>query len=45
LVAMLDPTLFTSRKEAVRVGTEGVHTGHTLLEAGSKKYVPRKPIT
>jgi len=39
LVAMLDPTLFTSRKEAVRVGTEGVHTGHTLLEAGSKNWV------
>ena len=39
MATILDPTLFTSRKEVVRVGTEGVLRGFTLLDKGLKKYV------
>ena len=39
LAALLDPTLFTFKKGAVRVETEGLCVGHTLLDLGLKKYV------
>jgi inosine-uridine nucleoside N-ribohydrolase len=39
MAALLDPTLFTFKKGAVRVETEGLCVGHTLLDMGLKKYV------
>ena len=42
MAALLDPSLFTFRKGVVRVETEGVCMGYTLLDRGLKKYVLRK---
>jgi len=39
MAALLDPSLFTFRKGAVRVETKGRCVGHTLLDYGLKKYV------
>lgn len=38
LAALLDPSLFTYRKGALRVETQGICTGHTLLDLGLKKW-------
>eukprot|EP00250_Pteridium_aquilinum_P010391 c19353_g1_i1 orf=103-1137(-) len=38
LAALLDPNLFTYRKGALRVETQGICTGHTLLDLGLKKW-------
>lgn len=38
-VALVRPDLFTYKKGVVRVETQGICTGHTLLDQGLKKYV------
>lgn len=39
MAALLDPSLFTFRKGAVRVETVGRCVGHTILDYGLKQYV------
>ncbi|KAG0589938.1 hypothetical protein KC19_1G058200 [Ceratodon purpureus] len=43
MAALLDPTLFTFKKGAVRVETEGLCVGHTLLDMGLKNWVGNNP--
>lgn len=38
-VALVRPDLFTYKKGVVRVETQGICAGHTLLDQGLKKYV------
>ena len=38
-VALVRPDLFTFKKGVVRVETQGICAGHTLLDQGLKKYV------
>ncbi|MCO5558841.1 hypothetical protein L7F22_012429 [Adiantum nelumboides] len=38
IAALLDPTLFTYRKGVLRVETQGICIGHTLLDLGLKKW-------
>ena len=38
-VALVRPDLFTYKKGVVRVETQGICVGHTLLDQGLKKYV------
>lgn len=38
LAALLDPSLFTYRKGALRVETQGICIGHTLLDLGLKRW-------
>lgn len=38
-VALVRPDLFTYRKGVVRVETQGICVGHTLLDQGLKKYI------
>jgi uridine nucleosidase len=36
--AVLHPEYFTFKKGVVRVETQGICTGHTLMDQGLKKY-------
>lgn len=38
-VALVQPDLFTYKTGVVRVETQGICTGHTLMDQGLKKYV------
>lgn len=38
-MALVKPDLFTFKKGVVRVETQGICVGHTLLDQGLKKYV------
>lgn len=38
-VALVRPDLFKYKKGVVRVETQGICTGHTLMDQGLKKYV------
>lgn len=37
-VALVCPDLFTYKRGVVRVETQGICTGHTLMDQGLKKY-------
>jgi uridine nucleosidase len=37
--ALVHPEYFTFKKGVVRVETQGICTGHTLMDHGLKKYV------
>jgi uridine nucleosidase len=37
-VALVRPDLFTYKKGVVRVETQGICVGHTLMDQGLKKY-------
>lgn len=43
LVVCLRPELFSWRRGAVRVATEGVARGHTIMDAGLKNWVGHNP--
>lgn len=45
MAALLDPSLFTYRKGAVRVETEGLCVGYTLLDMGLKNWVGKNHWT
>lgn len=45
LAAVLDPNLFTYKMGALRVETQGICTGHTLLDLGLKKWNGGNPWT
>lgn len=38
-VAVVRPDLFTYKKGVVRVETQGISVGHTLMDQGLKRYV------
>ncbi|KAH0779585.1 hypothetical protein KY290_006012 [Solanum tuberosum] len=44
-VALVRPDLFTYKKGVVRVETQGICTGHTLLDQGLKKWNTSNPWT
>ncbi|KAH0723405.1 hypothetical protein KY285_005960 [Solanum tuberosum] len=44
-VALVRPDLFTYKKGVVRVETQGICTGHTLLDQGLKKWNSSNPWT
>ncbi|KAH0721095.1 hypothetical protein KY284_006125 [Solanum tuberosum] len=44
-VALVRPDLFTYKKGVVRVETQGICTGHTLLDQGLKKWYTSNPWT
>ncbi|KAD5960349.1 hypothetical protein R6Q59_013479 [Mikania micrantha] len=44
-VALVRPDLFTYKKGVVRVETQGICTGHTLMDQGLKKWNAENPWT
>ncbi|KAH9317121.1 hypothetical protein KI387_018890, partial [Taxus chinensis] len=45
LAALINPQLFKYKKGAVRVETQGICTGHTLMDLGFKKWNSNNPWT
>eukprot|EP00249_Psilotum_nudum_P008967 c21624_g1_i1 orf=65-1132(+) len=45
LAALLDPTLFSYKRGAVRVETQGICIGHTVLDLGLKNWNASNPWT